>query len=89
MKLTDIKIELFTRTTLTDYGVRFEYCDKEQYNKLLSSGVKRITPAEFIITVHILKEDGSINIQHIRNNHLTAQQLDEIQRISQILRMEK
>ena len=86
MNLTDIKTELFTRTTITDFGVRVESFDENGYDK---SGMSKAYSSHFMITVNILKEDGSINILTMRNNHLLAQQLDEIQRISQILRSEK
>lgn len=88
MNLSDIKTELFTRTTITDFGVRVESFDEEKFKADNHRNID-FFKIQYIITVNILKEDGSINIQHIRNNHLTAQQLDEIQRISQILRMEK
>ena len=68
IKLTDIKTELFTRTTLTDYGVRFETLDK------ITAAKYNYDKSYFMITIHILKEDGSINLQITKGNHLTAQQ---------------
>ena len=86
MNLSDIKTELFTRTTLTDYGVKFESFNRNKFNELKPP--ERDKPY-FIITVHILNS-GGINIEsRPYGNHLSIQQLDEIQRISQILRMEK
>jgi hypothetical protein len=85
MNLSDIKTELFTRTTITDFGVRVESFDKETFQK--KTGMDIHKPL-FIITVNILKS-GGVNITAMENKHLTIQQLDEIQRISQILRMEK
>ena len=88
MNLADIKIELFTRTTITNFGVRVESFDEEKFRAGNHRNID-FFKMQYIITVNILKEDGSINILTMRNNHLSAQQLDEIQRISQILRSEK
>ena len=85
MNLTDIKTELFTRTTITDFGVRVESFDEITWQQKSSMDIHKPL---FIITVNILKS-GGVNITTMENKHLTLQQLDEIQRISQILRMEK
>lgn len=85
MKLTEIKTELFTRTTITDYGVKVESFDKTMWIK---SGMPEMYKYLYIISIHILKS-GGINIDLSQNKHLSIQQLDEIHRISEILRSEK
>lgn len=79
--IKDIKTKLFTRVTITDYGVRFEHHNKEMQKK------ERMHPSLFIIIVHLL-HDGSINLCFQYNNHLSAEQLDEIHRVSKLLRGE-
>lgn len=99
IKLSEIKTELFTRVTLTDYGVRFEYYDKDKYesekNKVVSQFglqseekfIKHIHQSYFIICVHLLY-NGSVNFTIQYNNHLSPEQIDEITRVSKILRSE-
>lgn len=82
IQLTDIKTELFTRTTITDYGVKFESFDKTEFLKTKYPDSMKPT---FIITVNILLS-GGINIIAINNRYLSNQQLDEIHRVSKLLR---
>lgn len=82
IQLTDIKTELFTQTTITDFGVRFKIHDKEAF---LKSGVTSQYQSWFTATINIC-EYGNVNIQCIRPVKISNQQLDEIQRVSQMLR---
>jgi len=97
--IDDINIKLFTRVTITDYGIKFEHFDKEGFeskdamfkicnflNIPEKCGInKNMLMPLFIIAVHLLK-NGSINISSKINNHLTTEQLDEIHRMSRIIR---
>jgi len=85
MKITDIRTDLFTQCTITDFGVRLVYFDEEKWKE---SNTPPIYKQTFAITVSI-HNDGSIRMVYMNTNRLTAEQLDEIQRISKLLRMEK
>ena len=82
MKLSEIKTELFTRVTLTDFGIKFEYYNKDKHEK----SKNKIFPPFFFIIIICLLKNGSVNFQMQHNNHLSAEQLDEIQRCSEFLR---
>ena len=84
MKISDIRTELFTQCTITDFGVRFVSFSEEKWKE---KGSPEDMKSVFTITVNLLK-DGRVMIVTSVNNVLTAQQIDEIQRISKILRSE-
>lgn len=97
--IDDINIKLFTRVTITDYGIKFEHFDKEGFEsedakdkiccflKILPNAAFEKKPfmSLFMIKVHLL-HNGSVNIKTAINKHLTTEQLDEIHRMSKIIR---
>lgn len=82
MKLSEIKTELFTRVSLTSYGVRFEIFDKESFEKI-NAGNALIHL--FLSAFHIL-DDGNVNINCHQLAKITFEQLEEIQRVSKIIK---
>ena len=103
MKISDIKTELFTRVTITDYGIRFEIFDRALYgsdkaDQLIMNSIpvselfkdgkiqdKKQFKSLFILTIHLQKH-GGMNLQGAFANKMSADQIDEVQRISKILR---
>lgn len=84
MKLSEIKTDLFTNTCFTDYGIRFQHCDKES---ALGQGAHISQMWMFTITIHVLKI-GGINVNSTNNVNITDEQLKEIMRVSKILQSE-
>jgi len=87
MRIEELKIntDIFTRYTITDYGVRLEHFDKDGFK---NNNPKKLPSAFFMLAVHVL-DTGGININAVCNNHLSDIQLDEIIRIREILRKNK
>ena len=84
MKLSDIRTELFTQITICDFGIRFVSFDDEKYE---FHGSPEDSRHLFTITVNLLK-DGRLMIITSVNNTLSFDQIEEIQRVSKILRSE-
>jgi hypothetical protein len=81
LELTDIKIELFTRTLIRDSGVLFEIYDKAAHKR-----ERCPCPADWFIIQIALYKDGTVGLSNKFSNTITIQQLDEIQRVSMLLR---
>ena len=81
MKISEIKTTLFTRTTITDYGVKFESFNRELAEE---DDASENELSKYIIAVNISKL-GAININVGFNNHITKKQFDEIIRVRDIL----
>ena len=81
MKISEIKTTLFTRTTITDYGIKFESFNRElaEADNAPENELNR-----YMRTVHVLKS-GSININVGFHNQITKKQFDEIIRVRDIL----
>jgi len=85
MKISDIRTELFTQSTITGYGVRLVHFDDEAFK---ASKLHDIYKSNYLVTIHILA-NGAIRMSYRGTINLSHEQIDEIQRISQILRSEK
>lgn len=82
MKISEIRTNLFTQVTITDYGVRFVIFDNDEWKR---SGLTAYSKSVFTVTVNVCY-DGRIVVMTTKANRLTTDQLDEIQRISKIIR---
>jgi hypothetical protein len=85
MRIEDISTKLFTQTTITNFGVRFVYFDEQAF---VNSGVATAFKSNFIITVNILN-DGRVGIIATGQRMLSKDQVDEIQRVREIITSEK
>lgn len=85
MKLKEIKTELFSRVSITDFGIRFESYDKKGHE----AGKKRYPDMYYFVVAVNLLYDGSVTIQGAINRHLSFEQLQEVVRCAEILKQEK
>ena len=84
MKLSEIKTELFTRTSITDFGVRFESFDKDKWEEMKH----RYHYMSYFVNTISLQLDGSIITDSVLNKKISFEQLQEIARVSEVLRGE-
>jgi hypothetical protein len=87
MKIADIKTELFSQTTICDYGkqgVRLLYFDEQEWKR---SQLPENCKQWYITEISILCDKINMTYKG-RFIKLSPEQVDEIQRISAILRTE-
>ena len=86
IKLTEINTDLFTRVSLTTFGVRFEIFDKEKREE---NELHKSLDSSYFHYIFNVTREGYVNINSRGFSRLTVDQLAEISRVAGILNENK